>query len=144
MAYLTAFIELFRFIKRSRERADARLRFQMEEASRERAHQLAMLDTIFSRMVDFARTQNEGMLEIARAQTAQAGVMGEWLKGFQVSDPTPVPPQVVRDEDVWERESMESLLKELPPEFKLAFDLDKLNQASLEADGFDREGSDFN
>ena len=143
MTYLTAFLEAFRFVRKFRLWLEAREDKRLAAAAAERAHQLAMLDTIFSKMVEFSRAQNEGMLEVAKAQLAQSNVMGEWLKGFHISDPTPIPPQVVRDEDLWRREQMAGLLDELPPEFKLAFDLDQLNKSSLEAEGFDREGSDF-
>ena len=143
MTYLTAFLEAFRFVRKFRLWLEAREDKRLAAAAAERAHQLAMLDTIFSKMVEFSRAQNEGMLEVAKAQLAQSNVMGEWLKGFHISDPTSIPPQVVRDEDLWRREQMAGLLDELPPEFKLAFDLDQLNKSSLEAEGFDREGSDF-
>jgi len=138
MAYLTAFIEIFRFIKRYRERQAERLNAHRAEAASERAHQLAMLNVVADKLVEFTQSQQSGQLEIARALTAQADVMATWLKGFQISDPSPAPPQVVRDEDQWMRENSGSVLDHLPPEFALAL---KLQQEQNE--NFDREGSDF-
>jgi hypothetical protein len=141
MTYLHSFIEAFRFIRKFRLWLDERHTRRLAAEASERAHQLAMLDTIFSKMVEFSRAQNEGMLEVAKAQLAQSNVMAEWLKGFHISDPTPLPPQVVRDEDLWMKENMGAVLDELPPEFRLAFNLDKLQKEQNET--FDREGSDF-
>lgn len=154
MNYLTAFVELFRFLKRYRERKDAQRQFELEALREEREHQLKMLETIFSRMVDLSASNNAGILELAKAQQAQADVLATWLKGFHISDPTPTAPSVVRDEDEWTAEQRRKLLNgdpdafpvDLPPEFQLAFaidHLDKLNQDSLESEGFDREGSDL-
>jgi hypothetical protein len=146
MAYLTAFIELFRFVKRYRQRADARLAFEAQERAEERAHQRLLLETIFNKMVESQRVQADSLMAIADAGKAQAGVMQTWIEGFRVADTSPAPPSVVRDDEQWVKEQMR--LKdlglgdladfELPPEFKLAFD-----EFQREAQDFDREGSDL-
>ena len=145
MTYLTAFIELFRFIKRYRQRADARLALEAQERAEERAHQRAMLETIFTKMVDAQRASNEGILTLADAQRAQASVMQTWLDGFRISDPTPTPASVVRPEEEWVREQLRldelglaDASLNLPPEFSLAFQL-----AQQDSGDFDREGPDF-
>ena len=142
MTYLITLLDSLRFIRRFRLWLDARQERRLQAEAAERAHQLAMLDTLFSKVVEFSRSQQEGQLEIAKALTANAGVMTEWLKGFHISDPTPIAPQVVREE--WESDDvMKQLAAQLPSEFKLAFELDQFNQQSLEEPGFDRETSDI-
>ena len=151
MSYLLAFVEFFRFIKHARERAERRLEREAFERAEERAHQRALLETIFSKIADSQRTQFEGLIAIAEAQRASSDVMKQWLDGFRIADPTPTKPSVAREEDEWVREQLQLAEHgladiadlDLPPEFQLAFELSRQNQAQLEADGFDREGSDF-
>lgn len=134
MPNLTAFVDLFRFIARARARRAA-------ERAAERAHQLQLVDALFTKLVDLSSANNAGVMKLAEAQTAQAEVMAQWLKGFAISDPSPTPPQIVRDEDQWEQEQQRALREmsgELPPEFALALQLHEQENA-----GFDREGSDF-
>jgi len=147
MTYLTAFIEFFRFIKHARERAEARYALEAEERAAERAHQRALLETIFSKQVEGQRVTADGLLAIADAQRAQAGVMQTWLDGFKIIDPTPTPPQVVRPEEEWVREQLRleelgisDASLQLPPEFQLAYELAQMGQ---DPGDFDREGSDF-
>jgi hypothetical protein len=143
MAYLQAFVELFRFVKRYRLRETERLNAERAERAAERLHQLEMVKTIFGSMVELSRENAAPIHKLAEAQSASAEVLSAWLKGFHIADPSPAPPQVADDEQEWKSEQLKELAEHLPPEFKLAFDLDKLNQESLDAMGFDREGSDF-
>jgi hypothetical protein len=146
--FLSAFFELFRVIKRYRERQEARFVREAEERAAERAHQRALLETIFTKLVESQKVTSESVMALADAQRSQANVMQTWLDGFKISDPTPVKPQVVRPEEEWVKEQLRlneiglaDAALQLPPEFQLAFELSKLNQDSLE--DFDREGSDF-
>jgi hypothetical protein len=128
---------------------DARLRlmeFEARQRAEEREHQHRMLDTLFTKLAEGQRVQNEPLMELAKAQIAQASVMQQWLEGFRVTNPDPVPPQVVRPEEEWMKEQMrlsailgsDAMMPELPPEFQLAFDL-----ARQQSEDFNREGSDF-
>lgn len=137
MAYLTAFLEIFRFIKRWRERADASLQREADERAAERAHQRAMLETIFSKIVESNKAQAEPIYALAESQRAYASVMQTWLDGFKISDPTPQRPSVANsDEQAWVAEQLQLAklgladidMSDLPPEFKLAFELSKMNQ----------------
>jgi hypothetical protein len=146
MSYLTVFFEFFRFIKHYRERTEARLALEAQERAAERAHQRALLETIFTKLVESQRTTTDGILALADAQRAQAGVMQTWLDGFRLNDPTPTPATVVRPEDEWVKEQLRldelglaDASLNLPPEFRLAFELAHQEDPS----GFDREGSDF-
>lgn len=131
----------FAFIQRYRQRKQERLNAEREERAAERHHQHLMLDTIFSRVVEMQKASTDALLEVAKAQQAQADVLGTWLKGFQIHDATPTAPMRAEgDVEVWEPLAD---VGELPPEFSLALDLDrvdKLNQKELE--NFDREGRD--
>jgi hypothetical protein len=128
---------------------DRRLRlmqFEARQREEEREHQHRMLDTLFTKLTEGQRMQNEPLMALAQAQTAQASVMQQWLESFRIADPTPQPPQVVRPEEEWMREQMrlaevlgsDAVMPELPPEFQLAFEL-----ARQQSEDFDREGSDF-
>lgn len=92
MTYLTAFFEIFRFIKRWRERQQADLARQAAERAAERDHQLAMLETIFSKMLANSQVQAEAMVKLAEGQMEYAKVIQTWLEGFRINDPTPVAP----------------------------------------------------
>lgn len=151
---LMAILETFRFVKRYRLRQAQARELERQERAAEREHQFTMLETIFSKMVEMQKVNNEGLLALAGAQQAQADVLATWLKGFQISDPSPQPPQTVREEDEWVAEQRRLMVAgdpdafpvDLPPEFQLAFaieHLDKMNQQALTSEGFDREGSDF-
>lgn len=136
MTYLTSFIEFFRFIKHAHERAERRYVLEAEERAAERAHQRALLETIFTKMADSQRIQADGLMSIADASRANADVMKTWLDGFKISDPTPQRPQVATaDEEDWvgSKIRLEDYgltpedLKTLPadfPEFNLAFGLE--------------------
>jgi hypothetical protein len=136
----SAFRASVAFIQRYRQRKQERLNAEREERERERQHQHLMLDTIFSRVVEMQKASTDALLEVAKAQQAQADVLATWLKGFH-TDSTPVAPMRAEgDIEVWEPLAD---VGELPPEFSLAFDLnrmDKLNQQELV--DFDREGRD--
>ena len=132
MTYLTAFVELFRFVKRYRERVDARWQRDADERAAERAHQRALLETIFSKMVESQKVQSDSILALADAQRSNADVMKTWLDGFKISDPAPAKPVVANtDEEEWVKEQLELSklgladldLNTLPPEFQLAYAL---------------------
>jgi hypothetical protein len=133
MNYLTVFFEIFRFIKRYRERQDARLQREADERAAERAHQRALLETIFSKMVESQKVQSESIMALADSQRATANVMQTWLDGFKISDPSPQRPSVANnDEEEWLKEQLQLAklglpadidLSQLPPEFKLAYEL---------------------
>lgn len=155
MAYLTAFIEFFRFVKHYRDRVERRLALEAEERERERAHQRALLETIFGKMLDSQKVQHESILALADSQRAQANVMQTWIDGFRVADTTPTPPSTVRPEEEWVKQQLglaelglgDLALDELPPEFQLAYELAHAQHGSdaIASAGpdFDREGSDF-
>lgn len=143
MTYLTAFASIFRFIRNYRERQNAREVRAMAQRHAERAHELEMQELLFTKLIELSKVNQEGILELARAQAASTEVMATWLKGFAISDPAPAAPQVFSDEDAWAREQQQAMTalaadSTLPPEFALAL---QLHQAG--AAGFDREGSDF-
>jgi hypothetical protein len=132
MSYLTAFVELFRFIKRYRERVETRLAREADERAAERAHQRAMLETIFGKMVESQKVQSESILALADAQRSNADVMKTWLDGFKIADPAPMRPVVAKtDEEEWVKEQLELAklgladidVADLPPEFQLAYQL---------------------
>jgi hypothetical protein len=125
--WLRALFEVFRFLKRRRERLNAQTRQERAERAEERQHQLDLLESLFSKIVTMAQEQQKGLLEVAKAQQAQAAVLTKWLEGFQ-NTPEPEEPTIapsLRDED----DPMEDLTaalgdvdpSELPPEFRLAF-----------------------
>jgi hypothetical protein len=141
MAYLQAFVELFRFVKRYRLRETERLNAERAERAAERLHQLEMVKTIFGSMVELSRENAAPIHKLAEAQSASAEVLSAWLKGFHIADPSPAPPQVADDdEEGWRREQLAELAAAaaLPPEFALALKLHDEQSAE-----FDREGSDF-
>lgn len=127
----------FSFIKRRRERREAAEQRAIEAAAAERAHQLAMLDRVTSMvesLVDSqakqAAEQSAALIEIAKANQAQATSFSDWMKSFQTVDaPTT---SVVREEDELAAEQSR-LLQEfglepnevIPEEFKLALRLQK-------------------
>ncbi len=152
MSYLTAFYEIFRFIKRYRDRQAALRADEAEERAAERAHQRAMLETIFSKIVESQTVQSESILALADSQRASAAVMQTWLDGFRIADSTPQPPTVANSAQQWVKEQLDLGqfglddvdLGTLPPEFQLAFELAR-QESPKDAAGadFDREGSDF-
>lgn len=155
MAYLQAFrafIEFFRFIKHARERTERRLALEAEERELERAHQRAMLETIFGRMLETQKVNSDSILALADAQKAQASVMQTWIDGFRVADTAPAPPSSVDDKAAWVKEQLglvqlglgDLATDELPIEFQLAYELSKgAPQGGAAGPDFDREGSDF-
>lgn len=132
MSYLLSFIEFFRFIKHARERSEARYTREADERASERAHQRAMLETIFTKLVDSQKANAEPIMALAEAQRANASVLQQWLDGFKIIDPTPMRPSVAHtDQDDWVKEQLELAklgladidIDSLPPEFKLAYAL---------------------
>lgn len=145
--------EFFRFIKHARERTERRLALEAQERADERAHQRAMLETIFTKLADSQKGSNESIIALADAQRAQAAVMQTWLDGFKISDPSPAPPVVVRDDEEWLREQLrlnelglaDLSIDSLPPEFQLAYELTRQSAAASAStpEDFDREDSSF-
>lgn len=145
MNYLTVFFEIFRFIKRYRERQEARLQREADERAAERAHQRALLETIFSKMVESQKVQSESIMSLAESQRATANVMQTWLDGFKIADPTPQRPSVANsDEEAWVKEQLQLAqlglptdidLSQLPPEFKLAYELAHSNDDEVVDEG---------
>lgn len=139
--WFTFVVDLFRVISRRRARL-AQDRFD------ERQHQLAMVRELVQGFVDLAKANQDGLLEVAKAQTKQAEAFQQWLKGFQ-STPGELPPSSsITDKDEWLLEQQKlaaagdvDALTNLPPEFQLALALEKLNHENL--GDFDREGRDF-
>ena len=162
-AWVFRIFEVFRFIQRYRDRQLAREETARQERREEREHQRLMLEAIFNKVVENSKQQSDAIIQLAKAQQSSADVLTTWLKGFQITNPNPEPPQTVRPEDEWAREQvrlremgvpvddpefMENL--DLPPEFRIAYELQRaeadagarlsnLNQAQLEKEGFDRE-----
>jgi hypothetical protein len=126
---LLKLLEPFRFIKRYRERQAERLVALATERAAERAHQLEMLDTLFSKMVELQRTNNAPLLEIAKAQQANSEIFGAWMKSFSIPDSSPALP-LGPPADEWEFDGdvaeLKRLASELPPEYSLGFQLDEL------------------
>lgn len=151
--YLTALVKVFQFLRRRRLRKDMdayqvfqdRMHQRQAEANEreaERSHQLQLVETIASKLVEFAKTNQEGILKLAEAQTAQAQVLSEWMKGFQTGSTSPVE-SIPSANDVWENPyglvepDIHAVAASLPPEFKLAYSLK--NDPNPD---FDREGRD--
>jgi hypothetical protein len=139
--WFTAAVDLFRFVSRYRARV-AQAQFD------ERQHQLAIVRELVSGFVDLARANQEGLLEIAKAQVAQAESFQLWLKGFQSAGVTPEPSSSVTDEMEWLEEQKRlaangdiEAIATLPPEFQFALALEHMNAEQL--GNFDREGQDF-
>ena len=145
MNYLRLFVELFRFIKRYRERELQRLAYEANERKLEREHQRLLVEGIFQRIVDLAQTMNVGVVEIAKAQMAQAASFQQWLDGFKIQDPSPAVPTSPDsvERQAWLEEN--GFPTDLPPEFQLAYtlkELESMNNNALATEGFDREGRD--
>jgi hypothetical protein len=132
------------FVQRARDRREAALAAERKERADERDHQRLLIEGIATKLVEFSRVNQEGVMELARAQAATADALQTWIKGFHVPPETDMSPSVVREEDEWELEQ-ERLAEDptryiasLPPEFALALSLQK-----LDAGDFDREGRDI-
>jgi hypothetical protein len=125
---LTAFFEIFQFLRRRRECIDA-------QRAAERQHQLAMFDkalqmfeTLTEGQTKQAAEQAAALIEIAKANAAQAETFATWLKSFQTAEaPTS---SVVREDDEFAAEQQRMFEQlgispdsELPAEFKLALRL---------------------
>jgi hypothetical protein len=150
MSYLRLAFEALRFIKRYRERVAAQRAELARERQAERDHQRLLVETLFVRVLDIIKVQQDGLLKLGEAEIARAEAFSSWLKGFQVPSTSPEPSHRVTEDDEWLAEQAELRAQgdpsafpvDLPPEFQLAAALAKLNQDSLGE--FDREGSDFN
>jgi hypothetical protein len=135
MSYLTVFVELFRFIKRYRERQAAAAEVARRERADERAHQLALIDSVFKRLAEGEQARSAGLVAIADAIAQQAGTINTWLEGFKLADPSPTPSQTVTEEDEWRKEAFgeaAEMVAKLPAEFQMAFLADRM-------DNFDQE-----
>lgn len=146
LAFLLSLAEPFRFIKHSRERADylaqwdlrvatERAEQALEKSRFEQAHQLTLAKTFMDGLTamqeaqrDAQQTSVDGLMEIAKAISAQAESFGKWIALFQTSGPATS--SVVRDEDELLKEQMALLeagmpaeLAELPEELRLAWAL---------------------
>lgn len=145
MAFLTAFVEFFRFVKHYRERQEAQRLVEATERELERQHQRMMLEIITDKLVSFAQANQEGLLKLAEAANAQANVFQTWIDGFKPPTNTPEPPSRVSDEDEWEREEKATFneLAQLHPDFALALKLNQLDESKDPNPGFDREGRDI-
>lgn len=142
--------ESIRFIKHYRERQAERERSQSRERALEREHQRLLVEAIASKLVDVVKTNQDGLLQIAKTNAAQAEVFNTWLKSFQPINPDPEPSRVIREEDEWEmeQERLGLPIDQLPPEFRLAFNLEQLERSAAGGKSdpnphFDREGRDF-
>jgi len=140
-------LNALRYVELARQEDERRQ--QLQERREEREHQHRLLETFFTKQLEASRVSQEGVLAIAQAVTAQAGVLSTWLKGFHIEDPSPALPQTVRPEDEWVAEQLRlhtnhdpsAFPVDLPPEFQLAW---AINQTNADANNdFDREGSDF-
>lgn len=101
----------------------------------ERDHQLALAQTFMEGLTEMQEAQRasqqisvDGLMEIAKAISAQAASFGQWIALFQTSGPTSS--SVVRDEDEILRDQMKLLeagmpaeLADLPEELRLAWAL---------------------
>lgn len=139
MSYLTVFVEFFRFVKRYRERQEALRIAQATERHAERVHQLQLVETLFSKLIEHSKAQNEPLMEIAKAQQNMAETFSGWMKSFAIPEGQlqPLAPIAPQDEgwefdDVLEGLDPKELAKNLPPEFSLAFQLDEMEQESDE------------
>lgn len=142
--YLRAFFDLFRFIKRYRERQLAQQQREAAERAREREHQFQIIDSIATKLIDFAKTNQEGLIELAKASNAQAAVFQTWIDGFKPISSDPIPSSRVSEQDEYEREeqALMSELSAIHPDFALALKLNELDKDPNP--GFDREGRDIN
>jgi hypothetical protein len=149
MLYLTVLVDAFRFISRYRDRQAALRAEQARERAQEREHLRLLVEGVFVRLVDLIKVNQEGVLKLAEAQAKQADAFATWLKGFQTIPSENNQSTTIRDEDEWvaeqrrlaEQGDPNAFPVSLPPEFQLAYTLEKLNQQELAS--FDREGRDF-
>jgi hypothetical protein len=144
---LTALMRIFQF---ARKRQDERLRQDIDrlvaereardERERERQHQLEMVKAVAQTLLEFAKTNQEGILKLAEAQTAQAEILATWMKGFQATSVDPIESISPKDDD-WENPyglvENEAAITGLPAEFQLAYSLKNDPNPN-----FDREGRD--
>lgn len=116
----------------------ARLREEARtEREAERAHQLALVTIIAKELGNALTAQVEGLKAISEASSKQTEVISTWLKGFAV--PAGTPSTFEPEPDVWvPATESQDYAEFLPPEFKLAFELNNQIPST-----FDREGSDF-
>lgn len=148
--WLAIVFESIRFIKRYRERKQAERDSQSRERAAEREHLRLLIQGALGQLVELAKANQEGLTAQAQASAAQAEVLATWLKSFQPSSPDPEPSRTLRDEDEWameqerlEKEDPETYLHQLPPEWRVAYALDKLDKSKDPNPNFDREGRDF-
>lgn len=83
-----------------------------------------MLTTTLEKLVEMNRANAEPILELARAQQGQNELFANWLKGFHITNPEPMVPQIADNLAAEnERAELAALVNDLPPEFALAFAL---------------------
>lgn len=101
-----------------------------------REHQLTVireairgLEVLVEGQVDIAREQSSALIEIAKANAAQAAAFNQWLSAFTQNTAAPTA-SVISDEEAWALEQAEMARRfglnpdeVLPPEFQLAKEL---------------------
>lgn len=132
--FLSMAFESLRFIKHYRERQTQRAFDAQVERAAERAHQIAMLDAVIRMVESLGDAQSKqtaetsaALIEIAKANQAQAAGFTSWIQSFQTL--TPPTSSVVTDEDEYDAEQQRIADKlgldaaDLPEEFRLALEL---------------------
>ena len=123
MKYLSAFIELFRFLRRRRERLAA-------EKAAEREHTLELVDRVLKSAEVQAELFAKTQIAQAEANTRQAEALGKWFEMFKVNNEaaqqttSSVRPEDEHDE--WQQREIKRLVEagypvEGSPEEQLAY-----------------------
>lgn len=120
-------------------RASAR-EAERKERQLEREHSRLLLEGMFLKAIEFTKVNQEAVMALAAAQAAQAEAFNAWIKNFTVQPMADAAPQSASTHEEWVLPDG-SPSPQIPAEFKLALDLERLNNESL--GDFDREGSDF-
>jgi len=116
--FFEAVVRFFKFFERRRQRLAA-------EKVAERAHQAEMFDMALRAVVDAVREQQKPLLQALENVSAQTDLIASWLKSFHVvpADAPQAPAEPSKPD--WLRDIEEEAGESIPPEFALAFALQR-------------------
>jgi len=127
--YLAVLQHSLQFLRRRRERKEAAI-------AAERTHQLAMLRLITGALEAQSASHLKQVEVLVERVAASQSLIEQWLRGFQnptsVGNGTPLEPINIPESDPYDLIARDAFLAaygdELPPEFALAFELQKDEQ----------------
>lgn len=145
--WLRSVVEGLRFLKRREERLNALRAQERQDRAAERQHQLELVDKLGGMLIQTIKSQQEGILELARAQQSQASAFSGWVESFN-KVPEPLEPTIAASLD--ESDDFEDVFATLqgvdpetiPAEFRLAFAQHQLDRQRETSSG-DREDSSY-